>query len=121
MESIKEKLKKSKSLLQYIQNTWFFAIAVSFLASVVIFGSIWLGYLFKAQDLLTIRVNEASFPTNLSGKEGTYIGSKTGKTYYFPWCASANRIKDGNLVWFRDRASAEALGYKPAPNCHGLK
>jgi hypothetical protein len=91
------------------------------LVSAVLFGSIKLISLFNGQNTLGVRVTAATFETNLSGKEGSYVGSKTGKSYYFPWCGIVNRIKKDNLVWFPDRASAEVKGYKPASNCHGLK
>jgi hypothetical protein len=77
--------------------------------------------LFKYQDVFEVRVAEASFSTNLSGKMGAYVGSKNGSSYYFPWCGTVNRIKDANLVWFSNRAEAETKGYKPASNCHGLE
>jgi len=57
----------------------------------------------------------------VSNTPGSYVASKTGKAYYFPWCAVALRIKDANKVWFATKAAAEAAGYKPAANCHGLK
>ena len=119
MESIKEKLEKSKYLTKCLQNTAFF-ICVSFiLASLVVLGSIKLNLTFKNQT--GINIAEEAFPTNLNGKAGAYVASKAGKSYYFPWCGSANRIKDANLVWFSNRAIAEAKGYVPASNCYGLK
>ncbi len=54
------------------------------------------------------------------GASGTYVGSKTGKRYYFPWCATANRIAEENKVWFATKQEAEANGYTPASNCKGL-
>ena len=117
MPSIKEKLEKSK----YLNNKWFFAGVCLILSIVLALGSFKLAILFKAQGLLGVRVVEAAFPTNLSGKEGSFVGSKTGKSYYFPWCGMVGNIKDANLVWFPNRAVAEAKGYKPASNCHGLK
>lgn len=51
---------------------------------------------------------------------GAYVGSKTGTTYYLPWCGSANRIKEENKVWFSSKTEAEAAGYKSASNCKGI-
>jgi hypothetical protein len=48
------------------------------------------------------------------------FGSKTGKTYYFPWCGSLSRIKKENIVEFRSVATAIESGYRPAKNCKGL-
>jgi Metal binding domain of Ada len=121
MPSIKEKLEKSKHLVQCLQNTWLFVGVSLLLIVAVLFGSFKLYFLFEGRKAVGVRVAEASFPTNLSGKEGAYVGSKTGKIYYFPWCGTVNRIKDANLVWFQNRAVAEAKGYKPSSNCHGLK
>jgi hypothetical protein len=84
-------------------------------------GFLRLKSLFAEQDASGVTVVESAFLTNISGKEGNYVASKSGKTYYFPWCGMVNRIKDSNLVWFADRMSAEAKGYMPASNCHGLK
>lgn len=116
MPSIKEKLEKSKYLLRYLHNIWLFVGVCLVLVVFLLVGSVKLAYIFKDQNLVGFRVVEAAFPANLSGKAASYVGSKTGKTYYFPWCGMANRIKDANLVWFQDRAVAEAKGYKPSSN-----
>jgi hypothetical protein len=121
MPSIKEKPEKSKYVVLFVKNVRFF-IGVSLLFIIVaLFGSFRLMAIFKSRNVLGIQVVSAAFPSNLSGKEGAYVGAKSGKSYYFPWCGSVKRIKSGNLVWFQDRAVAEAKGYKPAGNCHGLK
>ena len=119
MESIKEKLKNSKSRLGYCQNRWSFGGVTTLLLSLVILAGIKLETEYKG--ILPIKVTEAAFPSNLSGKEGSFVASKTGKTYYFPWCGAANRIKIDQLVWLPDLSAARRLGYKPAGNCHGLK
>ncbi len=54
-----------------------------------------------------------------SGK-GTYVASKNGSAYHFPWCPGAQKIKDANKIWFTTKEEAEAKGYKPAGNCPGL-
>lgn len=51
---------------------------------------------------------------------GLLVGSRTGKSYHFPWCPGATSIKDSNRVWFTDEADARAKGYRPAGNCDGL-
>lgn len=121
MPSIKEKLEKSKYLAKPLQNVWFFVVVSSFLSILLLFASFKLVSVFDSQRAVGVRVVEASFETNLSGKEGAYVGSKNGKSYYYPWCGTVNRIKDVNLVWFPSRVAAETLGYKPATNCNGLK
>ena len=51
---------------------------------------------------------------------GKYVGSISGTAYHFPWCPGAQRIKEGNKIWFQTKEEAEAKGYKPAGNCPGL-
>ncbi len=72
---------------------------------------------------VNISNTQANKPENatVSSTPGAYVASKTGKAYYFPWCATAKRIKEANRVWFGTKAAAEAAGYKPAANCNGLK
>ena len=119
MESIKEKLEKSKGLIKYLQNGRFFGIVALILFIFLVFGGIELTSLFHNRP--TVVLAENSFNTNVSGKEGSYVASKNGGSYYFPWCGLVGRIKDANKVWFATKAAAEAAGYKPAANCHGLK
>ena len=61
----------------------------------------------------------ASSPTTRS-TQGTYVASKSGSAYHFPWCSGAQRIKEENKVWFATKEEAEAAGYRPASNCKGL-
>lgn len=51
---------------------------------------------------------------------GTYVASKNGTRYHFPWCSGAQNIKEENKVWFDTKEAAEAAGYTPAKNCKGL-
>jgi methylphosphotriester-DNA--protein-cysteine methyltransferase len=52
--------------------------------------------------------------------KGTYVASKSGSAYHFPWCSGAQRIKEENKVWFETKEEAELAGYRPASNCKGL-
>lgn len=52
--------------------------------------------------------------------EGFIVASKTGKKYHFPWCASAQTIKEENKVWFATVEEAQQAGYTAAGNCKGL-
>lgn len=54
------------------------------------------------------------------GVGGGYVGSRTGGTYFFPWCPLARSIKSENKVYFGSRTEAEQAGYRPG-NCNGLK
>lgn len=51
---------------------------------------------------------------------GTYVASKTGSAYHFPWCSGAKRIKEENKIYFDTKEAAEKAGYHPAGNCKGL-
>jgi hypothetical protein len=52
--------------------------------------------------------------------KGTYVASKSGSAYHFPWCSGAQRIKEENKIWFETKEEAEQAGYRPASNCKGL-
>ena len=51
---------------------------------------------------------------------GEVVASKSGKTYYLPWCSGVRRIKPANRVSFASPAAAAAAGLSPAKNCPGL-
>jgi hypothetical protein len=51
---------------------------------------------------------------------GSYVASKNGTRYYFPWCGGSKQIKEENKVWFDTKEEAEKAGYSPAQNCKGL-
>lgn len=55
-----------------------------------------------------------SSPTSI---KGLFVGSKSGKTYYAPWCAGVKRIHEENKVWFSSKDDAEMKGYKPSSSC----
>ncbi|MCC6934310.1 MAG: hypothetical protein IT406_01260 [Candidatus Yanofskybacteria bacterium] len=43
--------------------------------------------------------------------------TSSSKKYHHPWCASANRIKEANRIWFPTAEAAQAAGYTLAANC----
>ena len=49
------------------------------------------------------------------------VASKRGRTYYFPWCVGALRLKPENLQTFENPEEAKAQGLLPSKNCKGLK
>lgn len=51
---------------------------------------------------------------------GNFVASKSGSSYYFPWCQGVKKIKEANKIWFKTKAEALAAGYSPAGNCKGL-
>lgn len=58
--------------------------------------------------------------TAVSAVQKSFVASKNGKKYYYVWCDSASRIKEGNRIWFSTKEEAQAAGYEPAANCKGL-
>lgn len=51
----------------------------------------------------------------------TFVASKNGTKYHYPWCAGAQSIKEENKIWFSTTEEAQKAGYSPASNCPGLK
>lgn len=50
---------------------------------------------------------------------GYFVASKTGSTYFFPWCPLAVKISSTDRIYFSSRVSAESAGYH-AGRCNGL-
>lgn len=65
---------------------------------------------------LTTKINTKS---NLSEK--SFVASKFGTKYYFPWCGGVSNIKETNKIWFSSETEAKKVGYTPATNCAGLR
>ena len=53
--------------------------------------------------------------------DGSVIGSKSGKKYYFPWCGTVKRMKPESQVHFASIAEARSAGFVAGGNCKGLK
>lgn len=97
------------------------------------FGSFALGRLSKLQEskspirlesaftetAAAVSVTEAVEKPLLSG--GALVASRGGSKYHFPWCSGAQRISEGNKIWFNSVEEARKAGYTPASNCKGLK
>lgn len=49
-----------------------------------------------------------------------YVASKSGTSYFLPWCGGASLIKEENKIWFNSKEDAQAAGYTPAGNCKGI-
>ncbi|MEK7157545.1 MAG: hypothetical protein AAB688_00535 [Patescibacteria group bacterium] len=69
-------------------------------------------------------VSSLGTPTTKSiqnSREKSFVASKTGTKYYFPWCGGVSKIKEENKIWFDSAIKARESGYTPAANCAGLK
>jgi hypothetical protein len=75
----------------------------------------------KSADNLTQTASVVSSIETKIEPGGKLVASKNGTKYYFPWCAAASKIAEGNKVWFNSEAEARAKGLQPAANCKGLK
>ena len=64
--------------------------------------------------------NAASATLIGASKEKNFVASKNGTKYYFVWCASSDKIKQENKIYFASKEEAEKRGYEPAKNCKGL-
>ncbi len=63
----------------------------------------------------------ASANNNTQNPTGKYfVASKNGKNYYSLNCSGANRIKEGNKVFFATKAEAENAGYTKSATCKDL-
>ena len=56
-----------------------------------------------------------------TGKQGIYVGSRSGHSYYLPTCGGVKRIKEANKVWFASVEEAVAKGYHPAAACKEMQ
>lgn len=51
---------------------------------------------------------------------GQFVASKSGTSYYLPWCTGVQRIRESNKIWFKSRQEAESAGYKVSSTCKGM-
>ena len=50
-------------------------------------------------------------------EEPAFVGSAKGGKYHLPSCKLAKKIKQENMVTFKDVAEAEKKGYEPCKTC----
>ncbi len=62
------------------------------------------------------RLTETTLPSDLVEKADIFA-SKSGSTYYTPGCASGNRVKVENRVYFDSESDAEDQGYTKSKLC----
>ena len=94
---------------------------IVFLVSVASFGLGRLSTLESTEIHVSLQqagVIQAVAPMNMGG---LIVGSRSGSTYHFPWCAGAQQISEQNKRWFKSEDAARKAGYAPAKNCKGLE
>lgn len=117
MATIRDIGLKIKALWARIgENLFVVCIIVLVGLSCFALGRLSLFYETKDEFAITYPDQGSSVPTGDNG----YVASKTGSTYLFPWCATAQKINPANKIYFETREAAERAGYR-AGNCNGLK
>jgi hypothetical protein len=116
-ESINDVLEKIKPIIKpFYVPTLILALASIFFA----FGR--LATLSENQIPIKIVRQDLTLDLTLTQKtDGSVIGSKSGKKYYFPWCGTVKRIKPENQVHFASVVEARKAGFVPGGNCKGLQ
>ena len=119
MKNIQEFLQKSKGLLETGIDNWGMILVVL----LTILGSFGLGRLSMLEEVRPVvavqSAPELAQPQALY-RGGLVVASRSGTTYYYPWCLSEAAIAPANERWFKDEAAAQKAGLKPAKNCKGL-
>lgn len=54
---------------------------------------------------------------NIQETYGAFVASKNGKKYYPFGCSAANRIKEGNRVWYKTEEDAQNAGLTRSTSC----
>ena len=119
MQNIQEFLQKSKGVLEEVIDNLGLILVVLLTG----LGSFGLGRLSALEDARApVAIQMAPSEAKPQGMYlgGLFVASKTGSSYYYPWCLSQSKVAPVNQVWFKDEASAQKAGYRPAKNCKGL-
>lgn len=130
---VHEYIQKIKSFCEANKNDLYVA-AIIFLVGMASFGLGRLSVLWPKKEPITITndqrltTNDKIFDTKsvaesasvINTIKGKYVASKSGTAYHYPWCQGAQKIKEGNKVWFQTKEDAVKAGYRPAGNCNGL-
>ena len=118
--NIQENLLRCKCLLEEGIADWGLYIVIILLA-VSSFGLGRLSALEDAKPPVSIVMASPLAQPQGMYPGGLYVASKTGKTYYFPWCAGGQDIAAEAQIWFKSEDAARNAGYAPAKTCKGLQ
>ncbi len=91
-------------------------------------GYVWSNILLRQTSTLQLKRSEtASFSIlvgvepvlaeNVQLSENPYVASKKGKYYYPSNCSKAKALSVKNMLYYKDKMSAEAAGYKEYLQC----
>jgi len=118
-QTIQEIWAKSKAAFGSGVGEWglFALITLAVLGS---FGLGRLSALIDAKPLIHVQTAAAVEGQGMA-LGGSYVASRSGSVYYFPWCSGAASIAPQNQRWFNTAEEAKRAGYRPAKNCKGLE
>jgi len=119
MLNIHEWRQKIKLLLEDGVAEWGL-VAIVFLVALASFGLGRLSALEDDRPPVAVTEAPAAMKPQAMAMGGLLVASRTGSTYYYPWCSGASKIALANQVWFASEAAAQKAGYAPAKNCKGL-
>lgn len=108
-----------KEWLRYGVGEWGL-IALVFMVGLTSFGLGRLSVLEEARPLVQLaEAPKLAAPQGMA-IGGLYVASRSGSTYYYPWCTGVAKILPQNRRWFVSEAAARAAGLTPAKGCKGL-
>jgi len=114
---IPEYWQKIKIWLEIGLGEWGMALLIV-LVALACFGLGRLSALEEMKSAISIGNAPPEAPAMATG--GMYEASKTGTSYFFPWCGAAENIEPKDQVWFKTEAAAQKAGYTAAKNCKGM-
>lgn len=118
--TIQEWWLKRKAFLDSGAGEWGMYTLVALLA-VAAFGLGRLSALVEAKPLVSVAQAGAAAGSPTALIPGGYVvASRSGSTYFYPWCSGAAQIKPANQRWFPTESAAKQAGYRPSKSCKGL-
>jgi hypothetical protein len=115
-----DKIQESRALEIYLPNgellTQTSAQAAQSQLSAYILGGATAAVIPENGPDISERLRETTAPSDLAEVKDIFA-SKNGSTYYTPGCASGNRVKIENRVYFDSESDAEDQGYTRSKLC----
>jgi len=118
-ENIQLFIAKCKEIGDSLAGEWGLFVLI-LLAVMCSFGLGRLSALVEGRPLVEVHTSAALASELAHVPGGMFVASRTGETYYFPWCSGAAKIVPANQRWFSSEEKAISAGYRAAKNCKGL-
>ncbi|MAZ40981.1 hypothetical protein CL654_02595 [bacterium] len=122
MDSIGERARKIKVFIRD-RETELFWVILAILLPLFLYGIAQMSLILDDREPVQVYQGDTSITAQNSSdfaRSGLLVGSVNGSKYHYPWCGGAQRIKEGNKIWFASIEEAKNRGYSPAGNCPGL-